>query len=180
MSVFSKVGNGSIKGISVSRRQTQFKSKNDQDALIQSSRINAQLSQKTFFSSNASRPKTSISASSVSKNDKTLLGAKSFFQERSFYIPSEKEREENPQLALELLRTMTPKNCVKHLDANPVFLKAMATTGYIDNEIISSVSISLTSTELQKFLINLTFETNLFSTINVCKSINDVEKKIKI
>lgn len=80
--------------------------------------------------------------------------------------------------SFDLLKTMTPKNCIRYLDANPLFLRTMVLEGKLDPEIVSSVAVSLTQNELQKFIQNMTNELNYYSSFYTCNSLQDCEEKI--
>ena len=81
-------------------------------------------------------------------------------------------------LSFDLLKTMTPKNCVRYLNRSPLFLKTMFTEGRLDPDLISSVTLSLTQNELQAFVQNMTQELNIFSAIHLCETFQDAEEQI--
>ena len=81
-------------------------------------------------------------------------------------------------LSFDLLKTMTPKNCVRYLNQSPLFLKTMVAEGRLDPDIISSVTLSLTQNELQAFVQNMTQELNIFSAIHLCDTFQDAEEQI--
>ena len=97
------------------------------------------------------------------------------YTERAAY-----ESEESEQIALtfDLLKTMTPKSCVKCLGQTPLFLKTMVTEGQLDPDIVSSVSLSLTQNELQRFMLNMTQEVNFYNAFYACPTIQEVEQTI--
>lgn len=90
------------------------------------------------------------------------------------------ESEETEQIAMtfDLLRTMTPKNCMKCLNQTPLFLKTMVTEGQLNPDIVSSVSLSLTQNELQRFMLNMTQEVNFYNAFHSCSTIAEVEDTI--
>lgn len=173
---FSRVGIGSIRATtSYGTRPKTVTVRNNTEFALRASQANSNYSSRSIVSNTS---KGGFFASSIKPENFNKSVAGSIFADRAFYIPSEKERQENPQLLLELLRTMTPKNSMRFLDSNPVFLRAFATAGFVDTDIVSSVSVSLTPAELQKFLTNFTNETNIFTCLNHCAKISDFESKI--
>ncbi|EAY00128.1 hypothetical protein TVAG_330570 [Trichomonas vaginalis G3] len=174
--LFSRVGYGSIRAsTAVASRPKTATVKTNPDFVLRASAANANYSSRSLVPNSG---KGNFFTSTLNSTHFGRAPAGSIFADRAFYIPSEKERAENPQLLLELLRTMTPKNSIRYLDSNPVFLRAFSSTGFVDTDIVSSVSVSLTPAELQKFLSNFTCETNLFTTINQCTKISDFETKL--
>lgn len=85
---------------------------------------------------------------------------------------------DNLYITFDLLKTMTPRNCVKCLNSTPIFLRTMFLQGQLDPDLVSSVALSLTQNELQKFMLNMTSEINLYSGLNSCLTIAEVEEKI--
>lgn len=87
---------------------------------------------------------------------------------------------EKPQyqtfLTLPVLKSINPRNIVPILENNPLFLKTMYTDGCLDQEIIGSISVSLTPTEFSKLLINMTQEINFYNSITQCTSFDEIEK----
>ena len=81
-------------------------------------------------------------------------------------------------LTFDLLKSMTPKNCIKYLSSTPIFLRTLFLEGSLDQDIISSVALSLTQSELQKFMLNMTQEVNFFTAIQTCKTIAEFEEHI--
>lgn len=81
-------------------------------------------------------------------------------------------------ITFDLLRTMTPRNCMRCLSATPIFMRTLSLEGKLDPDIISSISTSLTPSELQKFMLNMTQEVNVFTALNACKTVAEVEGKL--
>lgn len=81
-------------------------------------------------------------------------------------------------VTFDLLKTMTPRNCVKCLSSAPIFMRTMYLEGKLDPDIVSSVSLSLTQSELQKFMLNMTQEINFFVSLNSCQTIAEAEEKL--
>ena len=86
---------------------------------------------------------------------------------------------DNLYVSFDLLKTMTPRNCVKCLNTTPIFLKTLFLQGHLDPDLVSNVSLSLTSNELQKFVLNMTSEINCYTSLLSCQSINEIEEKVK-
>lgn len=85
---------------------------------------------------------------------------------------------DNLYITFDLLKTMTPRNCIKCLYSTPIFLRTMFLQGQLDPDLVSSVSLSLTSNELQKFMINMTSEINCYTALTSCLTIGEIEEKI--
>lgn len=162
---------------------TRFRSNVDDTQIMTGSpKVNTQASnRKSFFSSLsgkcfASTPTHTRRYDYVDSLNKQFRN--DVFGNHLCYIPSEEDRKKDPQLNLELLRTMTPKNTILYLENNPVFLSAMSISGYLKVDIVSSVSLTLTPAELQRFMTNITNETNYFTAINSCTTFGEVEDRI--
>ncbi|OHT12491.1 hypothetical protein TRFO_17650 [Tritrichomonas foetus] len=124
---------------------------------------------------------TAYNRFSINERNETIVQTPSYNFSPSGYIDhSPKKSDESDQLFLsfDLLKTMTPKNCIRYLNRTPLFLKTMVTEGHLDPDIISSVSLSLTQNELQAFIQNMTNELNIFSSIHLCETILDAESRI--
>lgn len=81
-------------------------------------------------------------------------------------------------LTFDLLKSMTPKNTIRYLSAAPIFLRTMFIEGKLDPDIVTSVALSLTQSELQRFMLNMTQEMNFYTTIQDCSSLNEFELRI--
>ena len=81
-------------------------------------------------------------------------------------------------VTFDLLKTMTPRNCVKALSAAPIFMRTMYLEGKLDPDLVGSVSLSLTQNELQKFMLNMTQEINFYVALNSCQTIAEAEEKL--
>ena len=90
----------------------------------------------------------------------------------------EKENPGKVFVTFDLLKSTTPKNCIKYLSNNPIFLRTLILEGSLDQDIISSVALSLTQNELQKFILNMTQEINFFTAIQTCQTIAELEAHI--
>lgn len=121
---------------------------------------------------------------SINEKNETVIQnfnfAPSSFIDHSQYSTDSEANQAREQLYLsfDLLKTMTPKNCVRYLNQSPLFLKTMFTEGRLDPDIISSVTLSLTQNELQAFIQNMTQELNIFSAIHLCETFQDAEEQI--
>ena len=172
----------SIKRPSTSNIKKGFNLVENNEILLESSRINSQLSTQTAFSTlNKKIPFSKIPTSiNSTKIIETLDQPFNFSTEtkQSYFFASEEERKNNPNLIFDLLKTMTPKNCIKYLENNSVFLKSFVQTGKLDPILTSNVALTLTQNELQKFMSNMTYESNIYSIMVSNTNIFDLENKL--
>lgn len=154
----------------------------EQEQLATTSRINAELSIHPSAKNQKSHtPYHSIPSrlGKFSLQDKLSKPFKSDVQEREI-TEETTENEETSKLFItfDLLKTMTPRNCVKCLNSTPIFLRTLYLEGKLDPDIVSSVSLSLTSNELQKFMINMTQEINFYSALISCHTLAEIEDRL--
>jgi len=81
-------------------------------------------------------------------------------------------------ISFDLLKAMNPSSCIRYLSASPLFLRTMFLEGKLDEEILSHLSLNLSQNELQRFIMNMTQEINIFNAVNSCTTFIDVEAKI--
>jgi hypothetical protein len=81
-------------------------------------------------------------------------------------------------LTFDLLKTMTPRNSLKLFSTTPIFIRTMFLEGRLDPNLVSSVAMSLTQNELQKFMLNMTQESNLYSGLNAARGIADFKEQL--
>ena len=154
----------------------------DIDLVLESSRINSQLSNRNNILSSNKKTHFSKIPTTIRSNMVSDIPIKGVSHDndskKSYFLASDEERKQNPQLTFDLLKTMTPKNCIKYLDNNPLFLKSLVVNGVLDTEMVSLVSLTLTPSELQRYMMNMTSESNIYSMIVSCRSISDFETQI--
>ncbi|EAX91716.1 hypothetical protein TVAG_384400 [Trichomonas vaginalis G3] len=136
------------------------------------------------FSERSARAKTSYKKVPTRISNLNIRDIVQPFKEEPKDVVEKEEKNETEVvnssifLTFDLLKAMTPKRCINYLTQTPIFLRTMFMEGYLDSEIVSSVALSLTQSELQKFMINMTQELNFYSAIQTCQTIPELEAHI--
>jgi hypothetical protein len=150
----------------------------EREQLTATSRINAELSTHPTVSQRESKVPFHSIPSRLSKYD---------LQNRldhPFRLPDPVKDSDAPThddqlyLTFDLLKTMTPRNSLKLLSSTPIFIRTMFLEGTLNPDLVSSVALSLTQNELQKFMLNMTQEINLYSGLNAAQGIADFKEQL--
>jgi hypothetical protein len=175
-----------VKAVRSPRAETAFSARkpvpddftpNEREKLSATSRINAELSTHPAATQKTSKiPFHSI----PTRLDKYNLQGKLDHPFRTPESPESTEHSNDDRLFVnfDLLKTMTPRNCLKCLSSTPLFLRTLCLEGRLDPDLVSSVALSLTQSELQKFMLNMTEEVNLYCALNACQSIPEIEEQM--
>ncbi|OHT17289.1 hypothetical protein TRFO_41127 [Tritrichomonas foetus] len=83
---------------------------------------------------------------------------------------------ENLFLTLALLKTMVPQRIAPLLEKTPLFFRTLFTEGKIDPELVSSISVRLLPTDLRRFVLNFSHETNFYNSVSKCNEAHDIEQ----
>ena len=81
-------------------------------------------------------------------------------------------------ITFDLLKAIVPRKISHLLERAPLFLKTLYNDGKLDPDIISSITIRLTPTDLRRFMLNYSQETNFYGAVMRCNSIYEVEQII--
>ena len=134
-----------------------------------------------IFSKSRSSSSSVAARFSINEKNETVINPSVFdFSPSGFvdHMTPKTDGSDEICLSFDLLKTMTPKNCIHYLNKTPLFLKTMVTEGQLSPDLVGGVSLSLTQGELQTFITNMTNELNIFGSIHLCESMRDAELKI--
>ena len=169
---------------STSRKLSTLKS-NDLARIQAQSHINAELSARTSSSRTSySKVPTRISQLNLKTSSRSLN-----IRSRGFETKSDEDQEENENVELsneekqifitfDLLQVMNHAKIMKYVTETPIFLRTLFIEGKLDSDIIGKIALSLSQSELLKFIHNMTTEMSFFSSIQTLDSIASIEERI--
>ena len=88
------------------------------------------------------------------------------------------DEEKKVFITFDLLRSMSRSKIIKYISEYPVFMRTMFVEGKLDPDVIGKISLTLSQSELLKFIQNMTTEINFFSATQTLNTITALEEQV--